>query len=816
MSDRMPPSPPRPPKFPGSGRPESPNWGVWVMVLLIVGVLAFGFFTPESFGLGPRKENLESFEAQYKAGRVVLNDPKAPVEVVLSENGSEGVIHALVYRKEIQPKVEMTPFALTYSMSLPDRDKPLLNELSGYRVVESPYRTEEGKNVSLIPEGAQKLSVPEFNRLALEGRIAGGKDGIILAEDGNQNVLVGQIVTRIWPAATGDASVDKQRFERVEVPFTLEFQGDRVKQLLGPDTKFKRESGSWGGILLNLLPIVLILVILFFMFRAQSGGARGAMSFGKSRARLISPDKNKVTFKDVAGISEAKEEVWELVEFLRNPEKFRDLGATIPRGVLMVGAPGTGKTLLARAIAGESNASFYSISGSDFVEMFVGVGASRVRDMFEQAKRTAPSLIFIDEIDAVGRQRGYGMGGGNDEREQTLNALLVEMDGFENNSNVIVIAATNRADILDPALLRPGRFDRQVVVNLPDVRGREQILQVHARKVKMAPGVSFEWIARGTSGFSGAQLANLVNEAALLAARKGLKEITEAELEEARDKVSWGRERRSLAINERGRRITAVHEAGHAICLLKTPHSEPLHRVTIVPRGGALGMTMWLPSDDKMHQLRSEMLDQLVVAMGGRCAEQIVFGDVTSGATGDIKSATNLARRMVCEFGMSEKLGLIEYGEHQGEVYIARDLGTRSRNYSESTAELIDSEVRFLVDSAYERAMAILTENRDKLDILTEALMEFETLEGSQVMDILEYGEMKNPPARVTPPPMPSEVEEQPGKDDSGHTEKKETEETCADGAEERKEEEKQEQAERDPSSCTPADESGMDGVEKK
>lgn len=320
MSDRMPPSPPRPPKFPGSGRPESPNWGVWVMVLLIVGVLAFGFFTPESFGLGPRKENLESFEAQYKAGRVVLNDPKAPVEVVLSENGSEGVIHALVYRKEIQPKVEMTPFALTYSMSLPDRDKPLLNELSGYRVVESPYRTEEGKNVSLIPEGAQKLSVPEFNRLALEGRIAGGKDGIILAEDGNQNVLVGQIVTRFWPAATGDASVDKQRFERVEVPFTLEFQGDRVKQLLGPDTKFKRESGSWGGILLNLLPIVLILVILFFMFRAQSGGARGAMSFGKSRARLISPDKNKVTFKDVAGISEAKEEVWELVEFLRNPE----------------------------------------------------------------------------------------------------------------------------------------------------------------------------------------------------------------------------------------------------------------------------------------------------------------------------------------------------------------------------------------------------------------------------------------------------------------------------------------------------------------
>ena len=388
------------------------------------------------------------------------------------------------------------------------------------------------------------------------------------------------------------------------------------------------------------------------------------------------------------------------------------------------------------------------------------------------------------------------------------------MDGFENNSNVIVIAATNRADNLDPALLRPGRFDRQVVVNLPDVRGREQILQVHARKVKMAPGVGFARIARGTAGFSGAPLANLINEAALLAARKGLKEITEAELEEARDKVSWGRERRSLAINERGRRITAVHEAGHAICLLKTPHSEPLHRVTIVPRGGALGMTMWLPSDDKMHQLRSEMLDQLVVAMGGRCAEQIVFGDVTSGATGDIKSATSLARRMVCEFGMSEKLGLIEYGEHQGEVYIARDLGTRSRNYSESTAELIDSEVRFLVDSAYERAMTILTENRDKLDMLTEALMEFETLEGSQVMDILEYGEMKNPPAKVTPPPMPSEVEEQPGKGDSGSSVKKDAEEDRTEDAEERKKESGQ--TEQDPFSYNPVEEYGKDGEEKK
>ena len=571
-----------------------------------------------------------------------------------------------------------------------------------------------------------------------------------------------------------------------------------------------------------ILPTVLMVgaFMLLMNFIAKKSGGMGGIggigNVGKANAKVYMEKSTGVTFADVAGQDEAKESLVEIIDFLHNPEKYTAIGAKIPKGALLVGSPGTGKTLLAKAVAGEAKVPFFSISGSDFVEMFVGVGASRVRDLFAEASKVAPCIIFIDEIDTIGKSRDSGRFGGNDEREQTLNALLVEMDGFENNSNVIVIAATNRADILDPALLRPGRFDRQVVVNLPDVRGREQILQVHARKVKMAPGVSFERIARGTSGFSGAQLANLVNEAALLAARKGLKEITEAELEEARDKVSWGRERRSLAINERGRRITAVHEAGHAICLLKTPHSEPLHRVTIVPRGGALGMTMWLPSDDKMHQLRSEMLDQLVVAMGGRCAEQIVFGDVTSGATGDIKSATNLARRMVCEFGMSEKLGLIEYGEHQGEVYIARDLGTRSRNYSESTAELIDSEVRFLVDSAYERAMAILTENRDKLDILTEALMEFETLEGSQVMDILEYGEMKNPPSRVTPPPMPSEVEEQPGKDDSGHTEKKEAEETRADGAEERKMEGELEQAERDPFSYNPVDEFGKDGGEKK
>lgn len=748
MSDNVPPNF-RPSKTNGPNNSGSSNWGLWIIVALIVAVLTYSFMGADAFGLGVKKYSMEAFETLFKEGRVVLNNNKKPIEVLLDESGKEGSIYAYAYKKDIKPEQATTyPFELTFPIDLPDEAKPKLNELYSYRTLDSL----PGHNAN-----AKEISIKDFNRLALEGKIAGGDMAPAFGKDATKGVLTGYVLQTQWPALTNKGS-DKKLVEKIEVPFSVEFQGDRVKQLLGQDTVFKRDSGSWGSLLINFLPIILIVAILFFMFRAQSGGARSAMTFGKSRARLISADKNQITFKDVAGVSEAKEEVWELVEFLRNPEKFRELGATIPRGVLMVGSPGTGKTLLARAIAGESKASFYTISGSDFVEMFVGVGASRVRDMFEQAKRTAPSLIFIDEIDAVGRQRGYGMGGGNDEREQTLNALLVEMDGFEKNDNVIVIAATNRSDILDPALMRPGRFDRQVVVNLPDVRGREQILQVHAKKVKMSKDVCLEKIARGTSGFSGAQLANLINEAALLAARKNLKEITQAELEEARDKVSWGRERRSLAINERGRHITSVHEAGHAICLLKTPHSEPLHRVTIVPRGGALGMTMWLPSDDKMHHMRSEMLDQLVVAMGGRCAEQIVFGDVTSGATGDIRMATNLARRMVCEFGMSDKLGLIEYGEHQGEVYIARDMATRSRNYSESTAELIDAEIRALVDTAYERAIAILTEFRDKLDLLTDALMEYETLEGSQVQDILDYGEMKNPPLKVTPPPVPEEV----------------------------------------------------------
>lgn len=524
---------------------------------------------------------------------------------------------------------------------------------------------------------------------------------------------------------------------------------------LGVVPRFVTASNAWGSALASLLPFILLLTVLYFLFRQQIKMAgRGAMSFGKSRAKMMALDKNKVTFKQVAGVEEAKEEVWELVEFLKDPKKFQRLGGHIPKGVLMVGSPGTGKTLLAKAIAGEADVPFFSISGSDFVEMFVGVGASRVRDMFEQGRKNAPCLIFIDEIDAVGRHRGHGMGGGHDEREQTLNALLVEMDGFDTQEGVIIIAATNRPDVLDPALLRPGRFDRQVTVNLPDVRGREAILQVHAKKVKMAADVDLGIIARGTPGYSGAELANVINEAALLASRKNLKAITLREMEEARDKVRWGKERRSLALSDKEKETTAVHEAGHAICLVSLEHTEPLHKVTIIPRGPSLGSTMWLPVEDRYNTRKKELLDSLVVAMGGRVAEEVVFGDVTSGASGDIKMATNLAKRMVCEWGMSEHLGMVEYGDAQQHVFLARDM-TRGRDYSEDTAMKIDAEIKQFIDTAYARAKDLIVRNRAALDAITLALLEFETLDGSHITDLMQHGRMTNPPQTKPPAPPP-------------------------------------------------------------
>ena len=532
-------------------------------------------------------------------------------------------------------------------------------------------------------------------------------------------------------------------------------KGEPLIRYLAFDTK-----NNWAPTLLvSFLPILFLLAILYFLFRHQVKMAgRGAMSFGKSKAKMMAMDKNKVTFKSVAGIQEAKEEVWEIVEFLRDPKKFQKLGGRIPKGVLMVGAPGTGKTLLARAIAGEADVPFFSISGSDFVEMFVGVGASRVRDMFEQGKKNAPCLIFIDEIDAVGRHRGHGLGGGHDEREHTLNALLVEMDGFDATEGVIIIAATNRPDVLDPALLRPGRFDRQIVVSLPDVKGREEILLVHAKKVKLAKDVDLSLIARGTPGYSGAELANVINEGALLAARKNQKSITQADLEEARDKVRWGRERRSLVMSEKEKLTTAYHEAGHAILVEVLEHTEPLHKVTIIPRGPSLGSTMWLPQEDKYNMRKLEVLDNLVVAMGGRVAEELHFGDVTSGASGDIKMATTSARKMVCEWGMSEAMGMIEYGEAHESVFLARDLAA-GRNYSEATAQKIDAEVKRLIDEAYTKARRILLDHRQQLDAVAQALLEYETLEGHHIKDLMACGQMKDPPSSPRPPALPADVE---------------------------------------------------------
>ena len=490
--------------------------------------------------------------------------------------------------------------------------------------------------------------------------------------------------------------------------------------------------------LLSWLPMLLLIgVWVFFMRQMQSGGGR-AMGFGKSKARMMTEKQGRVTFDDVAGIDEAKSELQEIVEFLKDPQKFQRLGGKIPKGVLLLGPPGTGKTLLARAIAGEANVPFFTISGSDFVEMFVGVGASRVRDMFEQGKKNAPCIIFIDEIDAVGRHRGAGLGGGNDEREQTLNQMLVEMDGFESNEGVILIAATNRPDVLDPALLRPGRFDRQVVVPNPDVNGREKILRVHMRKVPLASDVDPKTIARGTPGFSGADLANLVNEAALLAARLGKRVVAMHEFEFAKDKVMMGTERRSLVMSEAEKRMTAYHEAGHALCAMHEPECDPVHKATIIPRGRALGLVMSLPEGDRYSKSKSKLLSELLMAMGGRAAEEIIFGadKVSNGAAGDIKMATDQARRMITEWGMSDKLGMIAYGDNSQEVFLGHSV-TQAKNVSEATAREIDGEIKSIIDHAYASARRVLSENVEELHRLARGLLEYETLSGDEIRTVL-------------------------------------------------------------------------------
>ena len=515
---------------------------------------------------------------------------------------------------------------------------------------------------------------------------------------------------------------------------------DMYKRLTYPtapwEVKEIPSSTFWGNLVSSVLPFLIIVGVLYFLFtRQMRATGRGAMSFGKSRARLLSPDKDKVTFKDVAGCDESKEEVSEVVEFLKNPKRFSDIGARIPKGILMVGPPGTGKTLLARAVAGEADVPFYSISGSDFVEMFVGVGAARVRDMFEQARKTAPCLVFIDEIDAVGRQRGAGMGGGHDEREQTLNSLLVEMDGFDAHSGVIIIAATNRPDVLDSALLRPGRFDRQVVIDLPDVKGREEILKIHAAKIKLDPSVDLATIAKITPGCSGADLANLLNEGAIIAARRNDKTVTMADIDEARDKVFFGRERRKL-MDDGEKKLTAYHEAGHALIQAVIDDGRlPVHKVTIIPRGQSMGSTMFVPSRDIRTESKKSLLNHICTSLGGRVAEEAVFTDITNGAAGDIKQATKIARKMVCDWGMGE-IGPIALGENQDHIFLGKEIA-RDEHFSEKTAQLVDGEIKAIVDGQLERARKIVRENRGKLDLIASELLLRETIEGEDVYKIV-------------------------------------------------------------------------------
>jgi cell division protease FtsH len=593
---------------------------------------------------------------------------------------------------------------------------------------------------------AGTLSQPEFFKLFQSNMIAQATVNL-----NPQTEPLAQI-TGSYYQTDKDGNIVKDDGKPVEVPFIVKdawLTQAQHDELVDSDRITASQPNTMlMSVIWSIAPFLLLGVLFWFFFIRQIKIAgKGALSFGKSKARMLAKDRNKTTFKDVAGIEEAIDEVSELVEFLKDPKKFQKLGGRIPKGVLMVGPPGTGKTLLAKAIAGEADASFFSISGSDFVEMFVGVGASRVRDMFEQARRNTPCLVFIDEIDAVGRSRGHGLGGGNDEREQTLNALLVEMDGFDTQEGIIIIAATNRPDVLDPALLRPGRFDRQVVVNLPDVRGREAILKVHAKNVKLAPEADLSIIARGTPGYSGAELANLLNEAALLAARLSKKAIGMEELEEARDKVRWGRERRSLAMTDEEKKCTAWHEAGHALVNMLLEHTHPLHKVTIIPRGQSLGSTMQLPEKDILNRRRKEMFDDLAVTMGGRIAEEIISGDISTGAAMDIQQATNLARAMVCQYGMSDKLGMVQYGSDDEYVFLGREMA-RAKVYSEATASEIDEEIKRLIDDGYQRAQNIILTNRNKLELIANALLEHETLDRSQVEEIVKTGKFTPPPPK--------------------------------------------------------------------
>ena len=569
-----------------------------------------------------------------------------------------------------------------------------------------------------------------------------------------EEVKAGRVAKVVIQGRTLEATtVDGKRITTYAPP-DLWMVSDLLKNNVKVVAKPEEEQSFLTSIFVSWFPMLLLIgVWIFFMRQMQGGGKGGAFSFGKSRARMMDESSNTITFADVAGCDEAKEEVTEMVDFLRDPSKFQKLGGRIPRGVLLVGSPGTGKTLLAKAIAGEAKVPFFSISGSDFVEMFVGVGAARVRDMFEQAKKAAPCIIFIDELDAVGRQRGAGLGGGNDEREQTLNQMLVEMDGFEPSVGVIVVAATNRPDVLDPALLRPGRFDRQVVVPLPDIRGREQILKVHMRKVPVAPDIDASILARGCPGFSGADLANLVNEAALFAARGNKRLVDMEDFERAKDKIMMGAERRSMVMPEEERRNTAYHESGHAVVAKLLPKTDPVHKVTVIPRGRALGLTMQLPDPERYSQDRERLLCTICVLFGGRIAEELFMQQMTTGASNDFQRATDLARRMVTQWGMSDTLGPMVYGEEEGEIFLGRSVTTH-KNMSEATMQKVDVEIRRVIDEQYARARKLLEDNRDKVEAMTAALLELETIDADQINDIMA-GLPPRPPKPSSAPPAP-------------------------------------------------------------
>lgn len=616
----------------------------------------------------------------------------------------------------------------------------LVLALSLYQML---YQTQE--QVERIPYN------PEFVEYVEEGRVREAE--IVVEASGAQQYIRGELID------VNDATGAPRQF-RVDVLVT----DDLPKWLRENNVPFtyKTQNPYIWQLLSGLIPFLLIIGLLYFFFiRQMRAAGRGAMSFGKSRAKMLTRDKNKVTFNDIAGIEEGKEEVSEIIEFLKDPKKFQKLGGRIPKGVLLVGPPGTGKTLLAKAIAGQAEVPFFSISGSDFVEMFVGVGASRVRDMFEQGKKNAPCIIFVDEIDAVGRSRFSGIGGGHDEREQTLNALLVEMDGFDTQEGVIIIAATNRPDVLDPALLRPGRFDRQIAIDLPNKDGRLEILKIHAQKVKLSPQADLSRVARGTPGFSGADLANLMNEAALLAARRNAEYIELEDLEEARDKVRWGRQRKSRMLDDNEKKLTAYHEAGHAIVMDQVEEGEPVHKVTIIPRGQSLGATMQLPEKDRYTEGKRKLTCMLASLMGGRAAEEIVFGDVTTGASNDLKQVTHLARAMVCQWGMSETLGPQTFGDREETLFLGREVA-RNSEVSEETSRKIDEEISTMVRGAHDQAIAILKENREQLDTMATILLERETITGREVKEILEHNRILDDTERDDPEEAAEEEEDRP------------------------------------------------------